>query len=126
MVEGDATTQSLWRNPWVGRAATFHVVTLGWILFKTGTNGGSLGDGLAYIWRMFTAWGSEGVVTPLVVMTIVADARRTVPAGPGGQPPRGPCVEDAPHRRRRGLRVFLVVVTLLGPVGVAPFIYFQF
>lgn len=126
VVEGDATTQSLWRNPWVGRVATFHVVTLGWILFKTGTNGGSLGDGLAYIWRMFTAWGSEGVVTPLVVMTIAAMLVVQF------LPPRvGNLLEVRVSRMRPiavavGFGVFLVVVTLLGPVGVAPFIYFQF
>lgn len=122
----DPAATPIWRNPWVGRLVTFHVVTLGWIFFKVGSISGTLGDGFGYVGRMLSAGGSPTAVTWGVVLAIlVTIAAQYVPARVGD------LMEIRASRLQPGVvavgfAVFLVVVTLLGPEGVAPFIYFQF
>jgi D-alanyl-lipoteichoic acid acyltransferase DltB (MBOAT superfamily) len=109
-------------NPWIGRLVTFHVVTFAWIFFKAG----SLADAWAVIAGIFTRWGASGVVTPLVVLLIVAAlAAQFVPPRVGNlfewRVSRTPPVVQA-----LGFTLVLLACNFLGPEGVAPFIYFQF
>jgi D-alanyl-lipoteichoic acid acyltransferase DltB (MBOAT superfamily) len=109
-------------NPWVGRLVTFHFVTFAWIFFKSG----SIADAGQFIWRMFTAWGSKGPVSFLVVVAIVvALVAQYVP------PRVGHLFEWRashlpPAVQALGFAVVLIACNVLGPQGVAPFIYSQF
>ena len=76
--------------------------------------------------RLVTAWGVGTLVTPMLVFVVVAMiAAQFVPTG---------VVERAQVVFSKasvavqgiGLAFGLLVIDALGPVGVAPFIYFQF
>jgi D-alanyl-lipoteichoic acid acyltransferase DltB (MBOAT superfamily) len=103
-------------------AATLNVVCLTWVFFRAE----SVGDALTMLHRLFTAGGAATAVTWVVVAVIAGSiASQFVP-------PR--VVERAQEAySRAGLAVQLaavvvglMVVSALGPEGVAPFIYFQF
>jgi D-alanyl-lipoteichoic acid acyltransferase DltB (MBOAT superfamily) len=108
---------------WLGRRLlTFHVVCLGWVFFRAESMAGA-GDVLA---RLGSGWSSPPHVTALLAATVAAVvAVQFVPRS---------FVDDA---RAALVRVpaaaavaltaaALLVVDVLGPEGVAPFIYFGF
>jgi len=111
--------------PWVSRLLMFHAVCLGWVFFRSPT------FGLA--WTVLRQLGSRvagSEVPTLAAWPVVA----TLAIGILGQ--------YAPHRLRRVaeatmsrlpfaangavLALGVYVIEVLGPTGVAPFIYFQF
>jgi alginate O-acetyltransferase complex protein AlgI len=104
------------------RLATFHLVCLGWVFFRAD----SVGTAYQLLGRLFTAWGSAPLVTPLVVLVIVGMLAvqylpRDFPA----------FVQDRfsqlrPVVQGAALAGALFLITTLGPQGVAPFIYFRF
>jgi len=108
---------------WVQRFATFQLVCVGWVFFRSD----SLASALEMFGRLFTGWSTPTeLVTPLVLAAIAlmlvtqlwppAFARhlqdRVAALGPVSLGAVG--------------AVSLFVITTLGPQGVAPFIYFQF
>jgi alginate O-acetyltransferase complex protein AlgI len=106
----------------VQRLITFHVVCLGWIFFRAD----SFSTATTLLGRLFTAWGSAPLVTPLVVVTIVGTlALQYLPTG---------LVDHAQEVFARQpwavqgaiLGAVLLGITTLGPQGVAPFIYYRF
>ena len=109
-------------NPWLARAGVFAFVTVGWVVFRST----DLPAAISYLTGLVTNWGVGDLVTPTVLLAIAA--------GMVGQfvPKRwGDAVEYRvsalpPGLIGLGVGLWLVVVNLLGPVGVAPFIYFQF
>jgi D-alanyl-lipoteichoic acid acyltransferase DltB (MBOAT superfamily) len=101
---------------------TFHVVCLGWIFFRSD----SLGTAFDVITGIATGSGPAPLVTTLALVVIgLALASQFVPPT---------AVEGVQARFTRfgpGLQVLvlagaLTVIDVLGPDGVAPFIYFQF
>ncbi len=107
---------------WVQRLVTFNIVCLAWIFFRAD----SISTALTLIRRLFTAWGPAPLVTPLVVITVVgAVALQYLPPALGGRAQRElarqPWVVQGAI-----LGVVLLVITTLGPQGVAPFIYYKF
>ncbi len=107
---------------WVQRFVTFHIVCLGWIFFRAD----SISTATTLIGRLFSAWGRAPLVTPLVVVTVVgAVALQYLPRGLGGRAQRE--LAGQPWAVQGAiLGVFLLVITTLGPQGVAPFIYYKF
>jgi D-alanyl-lipoteichoic acid acyltransferase DltB (MBOAT superfamily) len=106
----------------VQRLVTFHIVCLGWIFFRAD----SFSTATTLIGRLFTAWGRAPLVTPLVVITVVGVvALQYLPVTLGGRVQREfarqPWVVQGAI-----LGVVLLVITTLGPQGVAPFIYYKF
>ncbi|MBK9180498.1 MAG: MBOAT family protein [Acidimicrobiales bacterium] len=100
----------------------FHVVCLAWVFFRAET----LTAAWQLLTRLFTAWGPAPLVTPLLVATIVAMlAAQFVP-------PRFVLTVQSAYSRFpwavQGaiLGGAFLLIDSLGPVGVAPFIYFQF
>jgi D-alanyl-lipoteichoic acid acyltransferase DltB (MBOAT superfamily) len=101
---------------------TFNVVCLAWVFFRSPT----FDIAFTMLQRLFTAWGPAPLVTPLLLLTIGAmlasqfvpeDMMRRVQATYS----RMPVVAQG-----LTLAGCFFVINALGPVGVAPFIYFQF
>jgi D-alanyl-lipoteichoic acid acyltransferase DltB (MBOAT superfamily) len=114
-----ATGWPLWR----ARILTFHFVCLAWIFFRS--------DSFASAWDMieglFTQWGRP---SPLVTSGVLL----ALAVGIGSQylPARFPRILMARFSRlpvlaqATVLALALMLTSVLGPEGVAPFIYFQF
>ena len=109
-------------NPWLARLWVFHFVVVGWIFFRAP----DLGTALSYLWGLLTNWGIGTLVTPVVLLAVaVGMVGQFVPRRVGDAlefrashlPPAVIAV---------GVGLFFVVCNLLGPQGVAPFIYFAF
>jgi alginate O-acetyltransferase complex protein AlgI len=102
---------------------TFQFVCLAWIFFRAT----SFTNAFAVIDRIFTGWGSPtNLVTPLVVITVLAVVLvQQVPITLGE---RLAAWWSHLHFgfQAVGLALVLLVVTTLGPTGVAPFIYYRF
>jgi D-alanyl-lipoteichoic acid acyltransferase DltB (MBOAT superfamily) len=106
----------------VGRIVTFHVVCLGWLFFRAD----SVGTALHLLWRLLVGWGPSPLVTPLVLATIggvlaVQFIPRAATRAALAELSRLPAWAHAV-----AFGAFLVLVDVLGPAGIAPFIYFQF
>ncbi len=109
-------------NPWLARLWVFHFVVVGWIFFRAP----DLAVAISYLVSLLTNWGIGTLVTWTVLLAIaVGMVGQFVPRRVGDAleyrvsklPPMVMAV---------GIGVWLVVINLLGPQGVAPFIYFQF
>ena len=108
---------------WLGRVITFHVVCFGWIFFRA--------DSFTLAWqvieRLFTAWGrpsplvTTSIVLAILVGVLVQYVRPPVVTGLLAGFQRLSIVAQAAC-----VAVALTVINALGPVGVAPFIYFRF
>jgi D-alanyl-lipoteichoic acid acyltransferase DltB (MBOAT superfamily) len=109
-----------WRR-WVGVALTFHLVCLGWVLFRA--------PDLATAGALLTAMagGAEATLTTpkLALLVALALGLHFVPADWQARAEQRLAALPAPAY---GLAfgVLLLLVLTLGPTGVAPFIYFQF
>ena len=108
-------------SPWMARLVTFHLVCLGWVLFRAE----SIRSAVGLLSRLAHP-GPSPLVTPLVVLAIaVSLASQYVP-------------RDAVSRLQARFSALgvaaqgailaggLFTITLLGPTGVAPFIYYRF
>ena len=108
---------------WRARILTFHFVCFAWIFFRSD----SFGSAWDMIEGLFTGWGEP---SPLVTGGVLL----AIAVGIGSQylPARLPRVVMARFSRlpvlgqATVLAVALMVTSVLGPEGVAPFIYFQF
>jgi len=107
---------------WWQRFWTFQYVCLGWIFF----NASSFTNAAQMLGRLFTSWSPSPLVTPLLIFVIIGIiGAQFVPVG---------FVERAQSgfsRQHMALQVgvlglALLVITTLGPTGVAPFIYYKF
>ncbi len=108
-------------NRAVSRLATFHLVCLGWVLFRA--------DSLGHVGEILSRlldWGAAPAVTPAVLLLVAGgigvqyvptDFRARLQAG---------FARLGPVTMTAALGVFLLILDGLGPEGVAPFIYFQF
>jgi D-alanyl-lipoteichoic acid acyltransferase DltB (MBOAT superfamily) len=110
------------RRHFVEWLITFNVVCLAWVFFRSPT----FDIAFTMLERLFTAWGPAPLVTPLLLLTIGAMlASQFVPEGTMQRVQatysRMPVVAQG-----LTLGACFFVINALGPVGVAPFIYFQF
>lgn len=120
-----APPSSLWRVPVaLRRLLTFHLVCLAWIFFRSP----DLATAFTLLGRLLT-WsaGPAPLATPVVLVAIgVGLATQFLPAG------FWPAVQERFARLSYGRQAvafgaFLVVIyTMVGDQGVAPFIYFRF
>ncbi len=110
------------QHRWIGRFVTFNFICVGWVFFRAD----SLGDALHILWRIPFAWGAAPLVTPLLAATIATClAVQFIPRALTRNALAG--LSQLPawvHGVAFG--AFLVLVDLLGPTGIAPFIYFRF
>lgn len=104
------------------RVLTFHVVCLGWVLFRAE----SIAQAGAVLVRLGSGWASPAAISwllVLVVVTVVALQQLPPRLGAAGTM-RLARIGPAPAVVL--LAAGLVAVDLFGPAGIAPFIYFGF
>jgi D-alanyl-lipoteichoic acid acyltransferase DltB (MBOAT superfamily) len=105
----------------LGRIATFHVVCLGWLFFRAD----SLHSAGVLLSRLLVL-GRAPLVTPLLVLTLAGTvAVQYLTPGAVAR------VQSGFARQRLAVQgailgAALLVITTLGPQGVAPFIYYRF
>jgi alginate O-acetyltransferase complex protein AlgI len=104
-------------------AATFALVCVGWVFFRAD----SLEAAFALLGRLVTGWFTPTeFVNPLVILTILGMlALQFWPRGFGLWLQAG-LSRLKPAPLGIVLALVLLVIVILGPPGVAPFIYFQF
>ena len=108
---------------WAGRLLTFHIVCFAWIFFRAD----SFGRAVDILVQLVTAWGRP---SPLVTGSVLL----AIAVGIGSQYVPARAVTAAAGRFRAlplpaqatAVAVLLTVIDVLGPTGVAPFIYFRF
>lgn len=115
-----------WRGPTrlppaLARLATFHLVCLGWVFFRSPT----LADAGQMLGRLFD-WGPSPAVTfPITALIVGSIAVQYVPDRMRLDL-RHAFSRLSPIPMAAALGIFLLVLDGFGPQGVAPFIYFQF
>jgi alginate O-acetyltransferase complex protein AlgI len=108
-------------NPWVGRLVTFHVVCLGWVFFRAS----GVAEAFDILGRIFGGTATTAL-NPIVVVVVASMlALQFVPAG-SVRRIRAGFSRWALPAQAVALAGVLVVIDVLGPQGVPPFIYFQF
>lgn len=100
---------------------TFHLVCLGWILFRAD----SMSTAGEILLRLGD-WGPAPAVTPVVLALIVAGILVQYFPTDFKVALHTRLSQLGPVATALGLGVFLLVLDGFGPEGVAPFIYFQF
>ncbi|MGH9028397.1 MAG: MBOAT family O-acyltransferase [Acidimicrobiales bacterium] len=104
------------------RFATFQIVCLGWVFFRAQ----SMGTAATMLRRLVTGWGPSPLFRWQVVAAVAFGvAIQYLPANFGS------AVQGAFRRlnaiaQGAVLGLVLLVITTLGPAGVAPFIYYRF
>jgi alginate O-acetyltransferase complex protein AlgI len=108
---------------WGQRAATFALVCVGWVFFRAD----SVAVGLSLLGRLLTGWATPTeFLTPTVVFTVAGMlALQFWPQALALSVQAG-LSRLKPIPLGIVLSLVLLVIVILGPPGVAPFIYFQF
>lgn len=108
-------------NPWVGRVITFHVVCLAWVFFRAT----SLDNAFEVIGSLTDLGSNTGMNLVAAIVIVLFIALQFVPAERVGLLQAR---FSALHAWQQGvlLAVWLAFTSALSPVGVAPFIYFNF
>ena len=106
---------------------TFHVVCFAWVFFRAE----SFGRAWSVLSRMVTGWTSPAALDPGVplfwlLLAIIVPLIAQLTPGDVGERVTALLSRRSALFQGVALAAFLVVVETLGPVGVAPFIYFQF
>ena len=111
-----------WRH-WIQVFLTFQFVCLAWIFFRAT----SVANAMQMLGRLFSGWSTATtLITPLLVVTFIAVmVVQLVPSKVGD---RATTWFSNQHLAVQSLcvAVGLLIITTLGPTGVAPFIYYRF
>jgi D-alanyl-lipoteichoic acid acyltransferase DltB (MBOAT superfamily) len=117
-----ALREGRWAIAWQ-RFATFQYVCLGWVFFRAA----SFDQAMTVLGRIVTAWGQPAPLVRVwvIVAIIVGIGTQYIPPGFGR---RAQLVFGRLGAVAQGavLAAVLLLITTLGPAGVAPFIYFRF
>lgn len=106
---------------WAHTLITFHLVCLGWVFFRA--------DSFATAWKVLgrllhPGWGSS--FNPVLVAVIAGCLALQFFPSDWSSRVRSIFSRVHPVLQGVGLSLFVVATNALGPIGVAPFIYFQF
>jgi len=108
---------------WFQRLVTFHIVCFAWIFFDATT----LNNAFTMVRRLFTTWGDAAplVRLPVIATIVFSLSMQYVPASwiTGA---REVFARMTLVAKAATLATVLLVITTLGPPGVAPFIYYKF
>lgn len=109
-------------HPWLSRLLTFHLVCIGWVLFRAD----SLGSAAQVLWRSVTAWGPAPLASVNLALVIAAAlAMQYIPVGLSRRV-EGALAEPPLVVQGAALGICIALIFALGPKGIAPFIYYQF
>ncbi len=122
VMQQPAVVQRRPMNPWLARLWVFHFVVVGWIFFRAP----DLGTAISYLISLVTNWGVGSLVTWTVLVAIVAGLVGQFVPRRVGDALEFRASRLPPMVLSVGIGLWFVVINLLGPQGVAPFIYFQF
>jgi D-alanyl-lipoteichoic acid acyltransferase DltB (MBOAT superfamily) len=103
------------------RVVIFHVVCLGWVLFRSDSLSSAIG-----VLERLGSFGPVAAITPAVVILIIGGLGAQYLPSDLRLRLRRSFVSLQPVPMALALGGFLLVLDALGPEGVAPFIYFQF
>jgi len=108
---------------WLGRLLTFHLVCVGWVLFRSD----NFGTAITILTRSVTAWGSAAPLVTINLLLVIAGAL-AMQYFPVRLSHRFEIAFAAPPLFVQGavMGVVVALIFALGPQGVAPFIYYQF
>jgi alginate O-acetyltransferase complex protein AlgI len=105
-----------------GRVVTFHLVCLAWVFFRAD----SLGTAFGVLGRLVGGGGAAPLVTlPVVLLVAGGVAVQYLPRPVVGQVVAG-FSRLAPALQGVAMAAALLVIGVLGPQGIAPFIYYRF
>jgi len=107
--------------PWMSRFATFHLVCLGWLLFRAE----SIGSAMKLVSRLGHP-GRAPLVTPLVIVVIAGSLAAQYAPGDAARRAQERVASWGVAAQGGALAATLYAITLLAPAGVAPFIYYRF
>ncbi len=108
---------------WLGRLLTFHLVCVGWVLFRSD----NFGTAITILTRSVTAWGSAAPLVTINLLLVIAGAL-AMQYFPVRLSHRFEIAFAAPPLFVQGavMGVVVALIFALGPKGIAPFIYYQF
>jgi D-alanyl-lipoteichoic acid acyltransferase DltB (MBOAT superfamily) len=106
---------------WISRIVTFHLVCLGWVLFRAD----SFSNAIDVLSRL-AHWGPAPMVTPLVVGAIVVSIASQYVDRATVARLQARFAELSPLAQGALLAGGLYLISVLSPPGVAPFIYYRF
>ena len=109
------------RKTWTGRIATFHVVCLGWVFFRSPT----ISDAFEVLGRLFSFGTGSGINLVVIATIALFIATQYVPSDAVGRA-QAFFSRLAPWQQGVALAGFVMFTSALSPSGVAPFIYFAF
>ena len=104
------------------RILVIHVVCLTWFFFR----GQSFGDAMLLINNIFILQGHSQLFTPFVIFMLVAGFSTQFMDGARLAPVWNAYNRLPPVWQGLAAAVVVTIIVVLGPEGVAPFIYFQF
>jgi alginate O-acetyltransferase complex protein AlgI len=107
---------------WLGRLLTFHLVCLGWIFFRAS----SFHNALEVLGRILWGHGHHTALNPVVVATVVAALAAQLVPGRWSSQLQARFSRLSIWAQSGALAGVLILIDLLGPAGVPPFIYFRF
>jgi D-alanyl-lipoteichoic acid acyltransferase DltB (MBOAT superfamily) len=108
---------------WAMVFLTFNFVCLAWVFFREQTIGGAF----QLLGHLFTAWDKPSPQITVGVLLAIAALLVTQFTPPRiGEQLQGIFSRISPIAQGACLGVAMMFINLLGPYGVAPFIYFQF
>ena len=107
---------------WAGRIVTFHVVCLGWVLFRSD----SLASAVELLGGIFRWGASADLLTPPVAVTVSLALLYQLAPRSLARSVTGLFARLAPIPQGAVTGAALAGITYLGPTGVPPFIYYRF
>jgi D-alanyl-lipoteichoic acid acyltransferase DltB (MBOAT superfamily) len=115
--------EDTWQRRAIDRLVTFHIVCLAWVFFRAD----SFSNASAVLGRLFFHWGGGApLVTPWVLAAIAVGIGSQYVPGRAFARAMSEFSRLSPVIQGATLGVGLLVINVLGPRGVAPFIYFKF
>ncbi|MCU1495782.1 MAG: putative poly(beta-D-mannuronate) O-acetylase [Acidimicrobiaceae bacterium] len=108
---------------WLQRFVTFNIVSFAWIFFNAST----VNRAFSLVGRLVTTWGQPAPLVRLPVVAVIVSSLglQFVPKGWGIRV-QETFAQLGTVLKGLVLGLAMLVITTLGPAGVAPFIYFRF
>jgi alginate O-acetyltransferase complex protein AlgI len=122
IARGLPEVEDTWRRRLGERLVTFHIVCLAWVFFRAD----SFSNAADVLGRLFHWAGSSPLVTPWVLLAIAVGIGSQYVPGRAFARLMSEFSRLSPFMQGAALGVGLLVINVLGPRGVAPFIYFKF